>query len=162
MKPILFTLILIFCQGRTVLGQENYTKEEITLDDSNKYSLIIRNENRQIIYSGTFDSPQSLPIGTHFYYDQNGKIKQLIEYSFSGEFFEGVPIVVQKSYVFDKEQKLEKMIQAERCNECEYSPTGIWKFYENGKLSKSINTSEAYNIEHKEYEIYWDLLENCK
>lgn len=162
MKSIFVILILTFCHSLILFGQENYSKEEITLDDLNKYSLIIRNKNRQIIYSGTFDLPQSLPIGTHFYYDQNGRIKELIEYSFSGEHFEGVPIVVQKTYLFDKEQKLEKVIQAERCTECEYSPTGIWKFYKNGKLTKSINTNKVSNLEHKEYETYWDLLKNCK
>jgi len=64
----------------------------------------------------------------------------------------------RKPIFFDKNQKLEKVIQAERCNECEYSPTGIWKFYKNGKLVKTIDANSTTDLKHENFEIYWDLL----
>ena len=160
MKSIIYILLLF---SLSIFGQEKqYSKEIIKLDDSHKYLLLVRNEDQQIIYSGAFDTHQSLPVGSHYYFGQSGKLKHLIEYSFSGEHFESVPIVVQTSHVFDEDQKLEKVVQAERCTECEYSPIGIWEFYKNGKLEKIINTTETSTLIHKEYEIYWDLLEKCK
>lgn len=93
---------------------------------------------------------------------KKGQIKRLIEYSFNGKKFEGVPEVVLKTYFFDKNQKLEKVIQAERCNECEYSPTGIWKFYKNGKLVKTIDANSTTDLKHENFEIYWDLLKKTK
>lgn len=161
MKPIIYTLIFFF--SLAAFGQEKqYSKEVILLDDSNKYLMLIRNENQQIIYSGAFDTQQALPIGSHYYYGQSGKVKHLIEYSFSGEYFETVPVVFQTSYVFNENQKLEKVIRAQRCTECEYSPIGVWEFYKDGKLEKAINADKTLTLIHKEYEIYWDLLENCK
>ncbi|WP_298476950.1 hypothetical protein [uncultured Maribacter sp.] len=159
----IITCIFTFFITVSIFGQEiNYSKEVISLNNSNKYLLLIRNENQVIIYNGVFDLSQSLPIGAHYYFGNNGQIERLMEYSFSNESFEGVPIVVQKSSFFNENQELEKVITAERCTECEFSPIGIWEFYKNGKIIEKLDTKKVLNIKHEEYEIYWSLLENCK
>ncbi len=162
MKTIIY--ILIFFLSASVFGQEGkYSKELIFLNGIEKHLLLIRSENQQIIYKGVFaGSVNVIPIGTHYYFDKKGKIKRLIEYSFNGKKFEGVPEVVQRTYFFDKNQKLEKVMKAERCNECEYLPTGIWEFYKNDKLVKTIDANKVPNLTHEKYEIYLDLLKKTK
>ncbi|MFS4417987.1 hypothetical protein [Maribacter sp. 2307ULW6-5] len=161
MKP-LACLFLLCLNLWSFAQQAPYSKETIALDDAHKYLLLIRNEHQRLIYTGAFDTPQSLPVGSHYHFNDDGSIKNLMEYSFSGDFFEGVPVVTQTTHVFDENQKIEKIIQAQRCTECEYSPTGTWFFYKNGTLEKTVKAHEALNLAHREFEIYWELLERCK
>lgn len=168
MKSIFILFLLTICYSSSIFGQEEYSLQFILNSDSTETSEIIRNKNKQIIYTGSFTySNHSTPIGKHFYYDNNGNIKQLIEYSFYGDYFEGRPTVVQKCYIFDKDQKLEKIIEQLICGECDYIPYGTWKYFENGKLIKLIHTDNAPDleleeVERKEFEIYWDLLKKVK
>lgn len=155
MKSILSITVLLLSIN-LVAQKSNYSEKAIALEDSARF-LINYYNGSSIIYSGVFQVLHNLPIGTHYLYNENGTIKRLIEYSFSGQYFEGVPDVIQKTFFFNHKQQLDSILIAERCNECEYSPIGIWKFYKDGRLFKTVNADTDKTLTHDPFEYYWEL-----
>ncbi|MFC3902140.1 hypothetical protein SAMN05421749_10534 [Acinetobacter marinus] len=158
-----FMLLLLFlCVHNTTFAQTCST-QYIRLDTLRyPYLMLIRNVKGQVIYQGKFDTAYALPVGTHYYFNDAGQIKSFIEYSFSEEQFEGVPIVIQKSYHFNQHQELEQITLASRCNECEYEPIGEWQWYTHGKLTKTVDASQTDTLQIEAEERYWQLEKQCR
>lgn len=159
---VLFSPLFFHVQGQPCRIQS------IEIEKYRKY-LVTAYKNNQLVYSGLFGTSYWLPMGTHCVYDDEGEIRRVTEYSFSDEHFEGVPIVVEKSYVFNNKGQLEKIMQGEWCNECEFKPTGVWEYYKKGQLIKTVNTQKRPQsdlfveyTEDKYTGYYWKLEQDCK
>ncbi len=158
MKKIIFLLSVFIsflgCQQKT----NSLDVQEISMDDL-KYAFIVK-KNGSILYNGNFDSQNRLPVGTHFLYTQQGDIDKIIEYQFSENSFEGVSNLIQITYEF-KNNRLHAVKSAERCTECEFTPIGIWKYYdEKGSVIRELDTAleENKGLEHPEYAYYWRFI----
>ncbi len=161
MHALLICFLILFYSALS--SAKVCTEQRIFLDPPQKYLLLIRNAQQQVIYQGAFATAHALPLGTHYYFDDAGQFKQVIEYSHSmNDHFEGVPIIIQKAYLFDEKQQLERVTEASRCNECDYEAIGTWHWYKDDKLIKSIDARQLTSMQIELLDdIYWQF-QQCK
>lgn len=154
-------LLYLLCVTAT-FGQkpQPYDVQKIKITE-HKYMLTVK-EKDVLRYTGNFGTPWSLPIGTHFLFNDTGSVHKIIEFELSPERFEGVPMTVQTVYEF-KDNVVVSITSAMRCTECEFVPIGMWKYFDSkGVLIREIDTQTEGNqhLEHPYYEDFWKFLEN--
>lgn len=158
------TLIITALFSAVVLGKDNCTSKTIKIIDKEKYPsdkyLTTFYSKNKLIYSGVFIDKNNryVPIGTHYYYQQN-QVKQLLEYSFANTAFEGQQDIRLKTYFFDAKQRLEKVTLLDYCTDCEKIPSTVWRPDNNGNLIKDDKAAELNQVQP---ELWWGLEQNCK
>ncbi len=141
MRRHLFLLLTMLC-GTSLWAQPAQVQQKTYALDQQHW-LHVSYRGNQLLYMGPVTClhlQRCGPEGRHYVYGADGALQRVIDYGFSPtKQFEGVPDRVWTATYFDSQGRVQKIIHAERCGECDAMPTGIWTYFKNGKLLKRIH-----------------------
>lgn len=155
----LLTVTLLYSTLLPLSANENICINNTVKLANDKYLLIFYNADT-LVYNGVGEvvNNRFMPIGTHYFY-QHGKIKQLIEYSLTGSYFEGQADIRLKTHFFNDKQQLEKVTLVDYCTDCDKIPNTVWRVDDRGEWVEDKN---AVELTQEQPELYWELEQKCR
>lgn len=124
-------------------------KVNIPLEADRHIELIYRGD--RLVYVGEHylrDLSLYGPVGLHHVFNLDGSLQRSLDYSVSKDlWFEGKPHLVRTTTVYDRQGRVARRLQAHRCTDCDYAPMGVWQWYRQGKLVRSVDVSQVTDVE---------------
>ncbi len=145
LRTVLLSLLPTLAFGQVIQDQ----KMSIRLDADRHIELIYRGQ--RLVYVGETYCPNLSrcgPVGLHHVFNLDGSLQRTLEYRFSTDrVFEGIPHQERITTIFDRQGRVLRQLQAHRCTDCDYEIMGVWHWYREGRLVRSVDVSKVTEVQ---------------
>lgn len=117
-------------------------------------TVTLKYAGTHLVFVGLQQCPPVLPCvvsGVQRFYRLDGSLSHQIKLGPSRTLqFEGVAHLVRQVTEFNEQEQVTRRWSAHRCTECDWSPAGVWRWYRNGKVIRSVDMSRLSSAQVSE------------